>query len=133
MITHKQFLKIASTIAESSKCENAKVGAILVKDGRIISIGYNGTPSGWDNECECDGITKKEVLHAEANAIAKCATSSESSKDSELYTTLSPCVECAKLIIQSKIKAVYYKEKYKDTSGIKLLKKSSVKVFSFEK
>jgi len=127
MITHKQFLKIASTIAESSKCENAKVGAILVKEGRIISIGYNGTPTGWDNECECDGKTKPEVLHAETNAISKCAMSNESSKGSILYCTLSPCLECSKLIIQSGISEVFYLKDYYNLEGISILAKSNIK------
>jgi len=128
MISHKQFLRIESIVAESSKCINAKVGAILVKDNRIISIGYNGTPSGWDNECECNGKTKKEVLHAETNAIAKCAKSNDSTKRSTLYCTFSPCVECAKMIIQSEISEVFYLNKYKDLKGISMLVESNIKI-----
>ena len=101
---HKTYLKIAELIGNHSYAERKKVGAILVKDSRIISTGFNGTPSGFDNTCETfSGGTKKEVLHAESNAIAKCARSVESAEGSILYTTLSPCFNCAKLVIQSGI------------------------------
>ena len=106
-----------------------KVGAILVKQNRIISIGYNGTPSGFDNICEIDGLTKMEVLHAESNCISKCARSNENTEGSDMYVTLSPCVECAKLIIQCGISNVYFKYKYRDISGLELLKKAKIKYY----
>lgn len=124
---HGTFLHIAHLIGQHSYCERSKVGAILVKDNRIISIGYNGTPSGFDNTCEIDGVTKPEVLHAESNTISKCARSTESSEGSILYVTLSPCLECAKLIIQSGIKEVYYNDAYRDTKGLELLTKAGIK------
>lgn len=122
----KFYLSIAMAVSKASYCENYKVGAVIVKDDNIISFGYNGTPSGFTNVCEIDGITRKEVLHAESNAITKCAKSFYSSNDSTMFCTLSPCFDCAKLIIQSGIKTVYYIEKYRDDSGLKLLKQSNV-------
>lgn len=124
---HITYLKIAELISDHSKAERKKVGAILVKAGRIISTGYNGTPSGFDNNCEENGKTKPEVLHAESNAIAKCAKSTESSDQSVLYVSLSPCLECAKLIIQCGIKEVYFSELYRNTDGLDLLKKAKIK------
>lgn len=127
-MTHKSYIQICDIIANESKANRYKVGAILVKDGNIISMGYNGTPNGFDNCCEDeDGNTKAEVLHAESNAITKCAKSTKSSENSILYCTLSPCVECAKLIIQSGIKEVYFKEFYRDTKGLILLSKANIK------
>jgi dCMP deaminase len=128
---HQFFMGIAKEIANASYCKRAKVGAILVKDENIISFGYNGTPSGFENVCECEDEdkTRKEVLHAESNAITKCAKSTYSSLNSTLYITLSPCFECSKLIIQSGIKEVYYLNQYRDTAGIELLKKSNIYVF----
>ncbi len=126
---NKTYINIASLIAKHSKAERNKVGAILVKDNRIISIGYNGTPSGFDNCCEENGITKKEVLHAESNCISKCSRSNESSENTILYVTLSPCFDCCKLIIQSGIKEVYFREKYRNLSGLKLLKKANIKYY----
>lgn len=111
------FMDVAERFAQLSHATRAKVGAIIVKDNRIISIGYNGMPSGWDNECEEDGKTKPEVLHAETNAIAKVAISSESSRGSELFCTHLPCMECAKLIHQSGIVTVYYREEYQSAKG----------------
>ena len=93
------YMDIAERVAQLSHAERKKVGAVLVRDGNILAFGYNGTPSGFDNACECDNITKREVLHAESNAIAKVARSTESAEGSSLYVTLSPCFECAKLII----------------------------------
>jgi dCMP deaminase len=122
------YMRIAYEVSSASHAQRKKVGAIIVKENRIISYGYNGTPYGFDNACEEDGVTKKEVLHAESNAITKCAMSNESTKDAYLYTTMSPCYDCAKLIIQSGIKAVYYKEKYADIEGIKLLTKAGIEV-----
>ena len=101
-------MDVAERFARLSSAQRAKVGAIIVKDKRIISIGYNGMPSGWDNDCEHDGKTKPEVLHAETNAIAKVAQSNESSRGSEIFCTHLPCIECAKLIHQSGIVTVYY-------------------------
>ncbi len=123
----KAYMDVAERFAQLSHAQRAKVGAIIVKDDRIISIGYNGMPSGWDNCCEDvvreDEIgfqvtkTKAEVLHAETNAIAKLAQSSESGKDAILFCTHLPCMECAKLIYQSGIKEVYYREEYKAAKG----------------
>ena len=110
-------MDVAERFAQLSSAQRAKVGAIIVKDKRIISIGYNGMPSGWDNECEEDGKTKPEVLHAETNAIAKVAQSNESSRGSELFCTHLPCMECAKLIHQSGIVTVYYREEYQAAKG----------------
>lgn len=123
----KRYLRMASIWAENSYCERRKVGAILVKDKMIISDGYNGTPAGFENVCEDEaGVTKPYVLHAEANAITKVARSNNSSDDSTLYVTASPCVECAKLIIQAGIKRVVYNELYRVTSGIDLLRRAGV-------
>jgi len=113
----KAFMDVAERFAQLSTATRAKVGALIVKDNRIISIGYNGMPSGWDNECEEDGKTKPEVLHAETNAIAKVAQSNESSRGSELFCTHLPCMECAKLIHQSGIVTVYYREEYQAAKG----------------
>lgn len=116
-------MKIALTVSTASYCKRKQVGAVIVKDNNIVAIGYNGTISGSDNNCEdCNGNTLNEVLHAETNAIAKCSASSTSSCDSEMYVTLSPCFDCAKIIIQSGIKRLYYLEKYRDESGLNLLK-----------
>ena len=115
--------------AENSYCERRKVGALVVKDKTIISDGYNGTPSGFENKCEdSNNVTHPYVLHAEANAITKLARSSNNSDDSTLYVTASPCIECAKLIIQAGIKKVVYAEKYRLTDGIDLLRQAGVEV-----
>ena len=111
------YMDVAERFAQLSHAERAKVGAIIVKDDRIISIGYNGMPSGWDNVCEADGKSKPEVLHAETNAIAKLAQSNESGKDASLFCTHLPCMECAKLIYQSGIKDVFYRIEYKAAKG----------------
>lgn len=111
------YMDVASRFAELSHATRAKVGAIVVKDDRIISIGYNGMPSGWENECEVEGRSRPEVLHAEANAITKLARSSESSEGATMFVTHSPCIECAKLIVQSGIPAVYYKSRYGAAKG----------------
>ena len=117
-------MKVAYQFAELSYAERKKVGAIIVKNKQIISFGYNGTPNGFDNCCEADkNTTKKEVLHAESNAISKVAQSTISSSGATLYVTMSPCFDCSKLIIQSGIKKVYYCETYRDMTGIELLKK----------
>ena len=115
--------------AENSYCERRKVGALVVKDKTIISDGYNGTPSGFENKCEdSNTVTPPYVLHAEANAITKLARSSNNSDGSTLYVTASPCIECAKLIIQAGIKKVVYAEKYRLTDGIDLLRQAGVEV-----
>ena len=123
------YLRMAQTWGELSHCKRKKVGALIVKDKMIISDGYNGTPSGFENACEDDdNYTKWYVLHAEANAILKVAGSTQSCKGSTLYITLSPCKECSKLIHQSGISRVIYYKNYKDNSGIKFLKKAGVKI-----
>jgi dCMP deaminase len=118
----------AELISSASHAKRKKVGAIIVKDNRIISTGYNGTPSGFDNECEINDVTKLEVLHAESNAIAKCAKSNESTEGSIMYVTLAPCFNCSKLIIQCGINQVFYKEDYTNDEGLKLLKKANINV-----
>lgn len=124
-----QYLKIAQIWAENSYAKRLKVGAIIVKDNTIIADGYNGTPRGFENECEDEnGNTKQYVLHAEANAITKLAQSNNSSKDATIYTLVSPCIECSKLIIQSGIKRVVYAEDYRLPEGIDLLKKAGIEV-----
>lgn len=123
----KRYLRMASIWAENSYCQRRKVGAIIVKDKMIISDGYNGTPAGFENVCEDNnGVTKPYVLHAEANAITKVARSNNSSDNATLYVTASPCVECAKLIIQAGIKRVVFNELYRVTDGIDLLKRAGV-------
>ena len=125
-----RYIRMARIWAENSYCERRKVGALIVKDDSIISDGYNGTPSGFENECECDGRTKPYVLHAEANAITKLSRDTRSSAGATLYVTMSPCIECAKLIIQAGIKRVVYDELYRDTYGIDLLRRAGVEVSS---
>lgn len=123
------YLNIAFEVALRSKCNRKKVGCVLVKDGNILSFGYNGTPSGMDNECEdCNGNTKKEVLHAETNAITKCAKSGHSTEGSTCYLTYSPCFECAKLMIQSGIKRVFFTELYRDTTSLSFLNEAGIKI-----
>ena len=124
-----RYLRMASIWAENSYCVRRKVGALIVKDKMIISDGYNGTPSGFENVCEDDeGHTKPYVLHAEANAITKIARSNNSSNGATMYVTASPCIECAKLIIQAGIKRVVYSEKYRLEDGIELLKRAGIEV-----
>ena len=123
------YLKMAQEWAKLSHCKRRQVGALIVKDRMIISDGYNGTPSGFDNCCEDDeGLTKWEVLHAEANAILKVANSTQSCKNATLYITLSPCKQCSKLIHQAGIKRVVYAKSYRDTSGIDFLAKAGVEI-----
>jgi len=131
------YMKVAHLFAEHSSAKRKKVGAVIVKDDRIISIGYNGMPAGWDNDCEevdtptlpyLQGNgptlkTKPEVLHAESNAIAKLAKSTESGEGATMFITCAPCIECAKLIYQSGIKEVFYDEEYRSDEGIKFLNK----------
>ena len=124
-----RYLRMAKIWAENSYCKRRKVGALVVKDQMIISDGYNGTPSGFDNVCEDSrDLTLPYVLHAEANAITKLARSSNNSDGSTLYVTASPCIECAKLIIQAGIKRVVYAEKYRLEDGIALLQRAGIEV-----
>ena len=124
-----RYLRMARIWAENSYCTRRQVGALVVKDGMIISDGYNGTPSGFENVCEDEtGVTKPYVLHAEANAITKLARSSNNSDGATIYITASPCIECAKLIIQSGIKRVVYSEKYRLMDGIELLLRAGIEV-----
>ena len=118
----------ATAYANLSHAERNKVGAVIVKDNRVISVGYNGMPAGWENVCEHGATTKREVLHAESNALMFAARTGMATNDCDLVVTLSPCFECAKLILQAGIKAVYYKEQYRDPDGIAFLKKSKIKV-----
>jgi len=131
------FMKTAETFAELSSARRLHVGAVVVKDDRIISIGYNGMPTGWDNNCEIeihqpvgrvDLVTKPEVLHAETNAIAKLARSTESGMGATLFVTHAPCLDCAKLVYQSGINSVYYRNSYRDTSGLEFLTKAGVTI-----
>jgi len=132
------YMDVAERFSKLSSAKRLNVGAIVVKDDRIISIGYNGMPAGWDNECEvCTHVddvgnptlvTKPEVLHAESNAIAKLARSSESGEGASIFITHAPCIDCAKLIYQSGIAAVYYKTDYRSTQGIDFLHRSDVQV-----
>lgn len=125
----RRYARMALIWAENSYCERRKVGALVVKDNMIISDGYNGTPTGFENICEDDNnVSKPYVLHAEANAITKLARSSNSSDGATLYVTASPCIECAKLIIQSGIKRVIYTEQYRLTDGVDLLKRAGIDV-----
>ena len=131
------YMDVAERFAQLSSARRLHVGAIVVKDDRIISIGYNGMPSGWDNDCEDkvwtqDGDytlkTKPEVLHAETNAIAKLAKSNESGLGATMFITHAPCLDCAKLIYQSGISSVLYRNSYRDTSGVTFLEKSGIEV-----
>ena len=132
------YMKTAETFAELSHARRLHVGAIVVKDDRIISIGYNGMPSGWDNNCEdeirypdAEGVTlktKPEVLHAESNALAKVARSTNSCEGATLYVTHAPCLDCSKLIYQSGINSVFYRNEYRDSAGINFLNKCEVSV-----
>jgi|TARA_B110000977_G_scaffold11152_1_gene14491 dCMP deaminase len=130
------YMEVAESFAKLSSAVRLQVGAIVVKDDRIISIGYNGMPAGWDNCCEThtgDGAdfkltTKAEVLHAESNAVAKLAKSSESGLGATMFVTHQPCIECAKLIYQSGIATVYYKNEYRSTQGLDFLNKSDVRI-----
>lgn len=125
----KAYLRIAKEWGQLSYCQRKKVGAIIVRDKMIISDGYNGTPSGFENCCEDeDNNTKWYVLHAEANAISKVARSTQSCEGATLYITLSPCKDCSKLIHQSGIKRVVYNQEYKDCSGLDFLRKAGVEV-----
>ena len=140
----KLYNNIAHEVAKMSHARRLQVGAVIVKDDRVISMGYNGMPAGWENNCESEGIdfnpitktktgngiltTRPEVLHAESNAIAKLAKSNDSGDGADIFVTHAPCMECSKLIFQSGIRRVYYSQDYRDDSGIKFLKQSGVEV-----
>lgn len=125
----RSYIEMASIWAKNSYCKRRQVGALLVKDNMIISDGYNGTPSGFENVCEDEnGVTKPYVLHAEANAISKVAKSGNSSEGATLYITASPCMECAKLIIQAGIRRVVYRDEYRLTDGVDLLRRAGIEV-----
>lgn len=125
----KVYMKMALEWAKLSYCKRAQVGSLIVKDGMIISDGFNGAPTGYDNECEdCNDKTHWYVLHSEANAILKCAKNGVSCKDATIYLTHSPCKECSKLIYQSKIKRIVYNTEYRDNEGINFLKDSGLEV-----
>ena len=127
------YLKMAREWAKLSHCSRKQVGALIVKDGMIISDGYNGTPTGYDNCCEDDeGKTRWYVLHAEANALTKIAKSNHNANGATLYITLSPCKECSKLILQAGIKRVVYLNAYKDDSGLKFLEQSGIELSKIE-
>ena len=129
----RSYLEMAAVWAKNSYCTRRQVGAILVKDRMIISDGYNGTPSGFENVCEDEnGVTKPYVLHAEANAITKVARSGNSSEGATLYITDSPCMECAKLIIQAGIARVVYRNEYRILDGVDLLRRAGIRVDKFE-
>ena len=128
----KAHMQVADTYARLSSAKRRQVGSVIVKDNRIISIGYNGMPSGWTNECETpDYETKKEVIHAESNAITKVAKSTESAEGATLYTTCSPCLECAKLIYQSGVSRVVYRDDYKSDQGLTFLKQCDIVVDNY--
>lgn len=127
--TDKMYLEMCQVLAKQSYCKRQKVGALVVKENTIIGIGYNGTPSGFPNRCETEeGETHPETLHAESNAIAKCATNTTSTKGATLYTSLSPCLDCAKIIVQCEIKRVVFMRHYRNSNGIKLLRKAGIEI-----
>ncbi len=133
LLLDKRYMRMAFIWAENSYCERRKVGALLVKDKMIISDGYNGTPSGFENICEDENnVTKPYVLHAEANAITKVARSNNSSEGATLYVTSSPCIECSKLIIQAGIKRVVFSDSYRLSDGIELLKRAKIEIVGVE-
>lgn len=137
------YMDVAERFAQLSVAQRLKVGAVVVKDNRIISIGYNGTPAGWDNVCEDsiyadDGFhittkTKPEVIHAEANAISKLARSNDGGDGADLFCTHAPCIECAKLIYGAGIRSVYYRDSYKNTEGLEFLDACNVEIFCEKK
>ena len=126
-------MKAAFAYAECSTAERAKVGCVIVKDDRIISIGYNGMPSGWTNICESEDYkTKPEVLHAESNAVAKLARSAESGMSSVAFVTMAPCLDCAKLLYQAGVSELYYAETYRDNSGLNFLLACGIPIHRYE-
>jgi len=128
----KAYMDVAKRFSQLSYAQRLKVGAIIVKDDRIVAYGYNGMPSGWDNNCEEENKTRPEVLHAESNAIAKLARSNDSGLDADIFITHSPCIECAKLIYQSGIKRVYFGENYRNTDGLDFLTASKINVIQVD-
>lgn len=126
------YMDVAKRFSQLSYAQRLKVGAIIVKDDRIVAYGYNGMPSGWDNNCEEENKTRPEVLHAESNAIAKLARSNDSGLDADIFITHSPCIECAKLIYQSGIKRVYFGENYRNTDGLDFLTASKINVIQVD-
>lgn len=126
MLNHSHFLSIANIVASASYCKRRKVGAVLVKDGRIIGTGYNGTPAKTDNDCECDGITKQSVIHAEINCVLNATR--EDLTGSTMYVTLSPCLHCAAVMKQKGISCVVFQEAYRDMTGVEWLKENKVDV-----
>ena len=128
----RSYIEMAGVWAHNSYCKRRQVGALLVKDRMIISDGYNGTPSGFENICEDEnGVTKPYVLHAEANAITKVAKSNNSSEGATLYVTDAPCMECAKLIIQAGIRRVVYNKDYRNTEGLELLERAGIEICKY--
>jgi len=126
----KAHMLAAYTYADLSYCERKKVGCVIVKDDKIISIGYNGAPSGWDNGCEdCNNVTKPHIIHAEANAILKLAKSSGGGKGSTVFVTCAPCLPCALMLSTVEISEVYYAEEYRGTDGIELLLQHNIPVY----
>ena len=125
-------MEMAELTASLSYATRLQVGALIVKGNRVIGTGYNGMPTDWENECEINGVTKSEVLHAETNAIAKVAQSTESSKGATLFCTHAPCIDCAKLIFQSGINTLYYRNEYRDDQGVKFLKVGGVNVHHYD-
>lgn len=131
LLLDERYLRMAQIWSENSYCQRRKVGALIVKDKMIISDGYNGTPSGFENICEDENnVTKPYVLHAEANAITKVARSNNSSDGATMYVTCAPCIECAKLIIQAGIKRVIFSEEYHTNEGSKLLERANIEITS---
>jgi len=126
------YMDVAKRFSQLSYAQRLKVGAIVVKDDRIVAYGYNGMPSGWDNNCEEENKTRPEVLHAESNAIAKLARSNDSGLDADIFITHSPCIECAKLIYQSGIKRVYFGENYRNSDGLDFLTASKINVIQVD-
>lgn len=141
------YMEMAESVSKMSRAKRAQVGALLVKDNNVLAFGFNGTPSGFDNECEervigsmpgYNGIftqlkTKREVLHAESNALMKMSRSTQSSEGATIYVTMAPCFECAKLIVQSGVKKVVYGEQYRDTSSITFLEQANIEVEKYER
>ena len=130
-ILDEMFMAMAKSCALASKAVRKKVGCIVVKNGQVISNGFNGTPSGFDNTCEVNDVTKPEVLHAESNALMKLAQSTNSSTGSTMYLTCSPCFDCAKLIIQAGVERVVYEESYRKLDGLELLQRANIQIDKF--
>jgi len=130
-ILDEMFMAMAKSCTLASKAVRKKVGCVVVKNGQVISNGFNGTPSGFDNTCEVNDVTKPEVLHAESNALMKLAQSTNSSTGSTMYLTCSPCFDCAKLIIQAGVERVVYEESYRKLDGLELLQRANIQIDKF--